>query len=1108
MASPSAGPSSSRKLTGSVPGQLDPSQRDRLLTFTKSSLSFASFNPHTATSLNLPPDARRLSLNDDLSNSRRIVIEHSPTGESFWRFVPKAQRDPGVVNEGQWPRIINVCGTLYECSQDQWDIYKLDPLYECRVRVPPALTVITPVPQKSPESPHLAGKRSTTTAGIPPLKPRKKIHTGTSHDLDSDDDEIEEVEDMVVDQSMPSPRAKSAGPSKRELGGDLFRNTFSYEQNIQGKRTRKTSPGAAKREMDTKRAQRERRRQERRRAKVDRRRQRWHEQFMQEVYAEVPELKPPSNDEDLAGRPSTDTSLDEDSVRAAAIAESRRKLAELEADRPLWEAAAKQRALREKAEQEAIRLKAKEREWAEMRRAEDESQAEARRKAREAKEREEAARREREEIDRREREEAEKRKRERAQRHERWLHGTWTVNRALERYKILSEAFDTTKFNAYDPLSFDVVPWPVVTPSATLSVEDVDWAAVEKFFHAIKRNMRPQDYKTLVEKSHRRFHPDRWRSRGLLKTVADEAERGCLEVGERFTQVPGSTRIQLTLLPTSEASTSSSTVISIPKDARRGPRSAGPIFNAHSIPEHPESERDTVSPPRTPPPAVTHPSPSPPTIPANTTTQDQAPQRPTYPAGISIVTRILIFFGYGPNAPRGRRAMVSLIWTLCWGFTQTVIIIVVLASSAPKSSPTFPQVNEWTACDRPLGAWSVLWLARVIMASILAYWGWTRDKSTPNRNSSNDVEAGQNASPAAHPGHPAPTRSPLSYQPQPSSQPGNSPRTEDTRLRHTAMFRRVSLFSSLYSLTWFLTANILVYNSVNTCRFSAPHIWWLVFGILCITYLMILEVIILGLIVFVFAPVVFIVWNIFLLCIGRHPLQNPHMIKPEIGKLPKNLVDRIPLVMYIPPPPDAPPIEAIQIPESAYSYPPKLSVKNSETPARKRFKFIKFRKSSKSEKKPAADVPSENNGPVRPEKSGEPVSWEDNWDTEGYPFVVLDDNRAACAICLLDFEEPKRLHPAPETQAKEIATASSKAVAQEMATQTQTVEVISEEERGDDLLRLADAGEGAQPLRLLRCGHVFHKTCLDPWLIDVSGRCPVCQRPVEIPEPEKKKGRR
>ncbi|KAE9411507.1 hypothetical protein BT96DRAFT_968929 [Gymnopus androsaceus JB14] len=563
------------------------------------------------------PDARKLSLNDDLHNPRRVVIEASPNGESFWRFVPKAHRDDGVNDEGDWPRVIDICGTLYECSQDQWDIYKLDPFYECRVCAPPALTTITRVTPKPPESPPKQGKRGR--AGIPPLNPRKKINTGN---VDSDDDEVEEVEDMVIDQSMPPPRARSTsvrlrkkredilrgrqaekrefiasaepsperyrsesvpsenvGKRKATLHADplrspdteyaphveneFLRTTFTYEQTHQGKRTRKASPGAARRELDIKRAQRERRRQERQQAKVDGHKQQWHERFMQEVYAEVPDLKPPSNglcfaiiytlsmmltglsdapsqhngngnadygdddddseEESFTGGPSTDTSFDEDAMRSAAIAESRRKLAELEADRPLWEAEARKRALRQKAEEEAERLKAEERKWAESRQADEKRQAEARRKAQEA--------REKQEEEQRQREEAAKRQRERQQRQQRWAYGPWTTQRALERYKALSEAFDTTKFNNIEPVSFDIVPWPVLASPARLSVEDIDWNAVEKFFDAVRPHMRTQDFKVFVEKSHRRFHPDRWRSRGLLKTVADEAEKGCLEVG-------------------------------------------------------------------------------------------------------------------------------------------------------------------------------------------------------------------------------------------------------------------------------------------------------------------------------------------------------------------------------------------------------------------------------------------------------------------------------------------------------------------------------------------------------------------------------------------------
>jgi hypothetical protein len=58
----------------------------------------------------------------------------------------------------------------------------------------------------------------------------------------------------------------------------------------------------------------------------------------------------------------------------------------------------------------------------------------------------------------------------------------------------------------------------------------------------------------------------------------------------------------------------------------------------------------------------------------------------------------------------------------------------------------------------------------------------------------------------------------------------------------TSQMSRLTLLSSLLTLTWFLTAHILEYTSVNSCRHSSPHLWWLTFGILCIMYIMVLEV--------------------------------------------------------------------------------------------------------------------------------------------------------------------------------------------------------------------------------------------------------------------------
>lgn len=191
------------------------------------------------------------------------------------------------------------------------------------------------------------------------------------------------------------------------------------------------------------------------------------------------------------------------------------------------------------------------------------------------------------------------------------------------------------------------------------------------------------------------------------------------------------------------------------------------------------------------------------------------------------------------------------------------------------------------------------------------------------------------------------------------------------------------------------------------------------------------------------------------------------MIKPEIGKLPKSVVDRIPLVMYIPPPPETTAEEkrGFQVP---VSYPPKPPTTPS-VHSRKHFRFLTNIRSFKNKKDKDVPVGSkEKNEESEPER---PDTWEGNWEQGDYPLVVLEGNRAACAICLMDFEEPRRrigttvdgVTKLEGTVARENDLAPSS---------TSTVEI--EQHDAAEQLRLEDAGDGAQPLRLLSCGHVFH----------------------------------
>ncbi len=184
---------------------------------------------------------------------------------------------------------------------------------------------------------------------------------------------------------------------------------------------------------------------------------------------------------------------------------------------------------------EMERLKAEQEAEERRRKQEEQRIREKVRLEREAREREAELERQKqlrkEEQERRKREqEHEELKRKMQQQHDRWSHGPWTTQRALERYKMLSETFDSMQFSLENPLSFMTVPWPVLHRPTSFTIEDVDWSAVEAFFKAIRTHLRTQDYKALVEKSHRRFHPDRWRARRVLQSVQDEELKACLEV--------------------------------------------------------------------------------------------------------------------------------------------------------------------------------------------------------------------------------------------------------------------------------------------------------------------------------------------------------------------------------------------------------------------------------------------------------------------------------------------------------------------------------------------------------------------------------------------------
>jgi hypothetical protein len=84
-------------------------------------------------------------------------------------------------------------------------------------------------------------------------------------------------------------------------------------------------------------------------------------------------------------------------------------------------------------------------------------------------------------------------------------------------------------------------------------------------------------------------------------------------------------------------------------------------------------------------------------------------------------------------------------------------------------------------------------------------------------------------------------------------------------------------------------------------------------------------------------------------------------------------------------------------------------------------------------------------------------------------------------------ETPSESTNAQQQQAMEEGIAPAQAVATG-ATITQT-DVSSDERLGCSIC--TDDFEKGQDLRVLPCNHKFHPECVDPWLLNVSGTCPL-----------------
>ena len=217
--------------------------------------------------------------------------------------------------------------------------------------------------------------------------------------------------------------------------------------------------------------------------------------------------------------------------------------------------------------------------------------------------------------------------------------------------------------------------------------------------------------------------------------------------------------------------------------------------------------------------------------------------------------------------------------------------------------------------------------------------------------------------------------------------------------------------------------------------------------------------------------------------------------QPIVGKLAKRDVDRIPLVLYIPPPPgdDTPASPISPLPRSVTH--PVPSLRPPPPPPSKRRRFISFRPSLRRRDTKTDLEDPERAGPLSP-TDDEADDWERSWERGSYPFVRLPENRATCMICLTEFEAPRRVsagarYPVPEVggglEMQPLSPSSA-----EGGGPVEELRVESPREADARTIELADAGssEAPQPLRLLSCGHAYH--------VSSALACPHCALLISI----------
>ena len=355
--------------------------------------------------------------------------------------------------------------------------------------------------------------------------------------------------------------------------------------------------------------------------------------------------------------------------------------------------------------------------------------------------------------------------------------------------------------------------------------------------------------------------------------------------------------------------------------------------------------------------------------------------------------------------------------------SQITCLLVLLILARHRTSPTTPGISQSSvpseSCGKPLEKWIIASIVRLAVCWSVSIWVVFRRKEEGEEEEEETVEAGRSG-----PGRPSievdgrqsssTTVLPTLYKdsqtvggregrsvgnaegktiygkgdkedhrPQPE-RVVDEPHAISSRLARgmDRIAPKISLSLGLLSLALFIYGNILLFTSLDTCRRSAPLLWWAVMVVIGVGWFLLLEVVLVVLIVGVVGPGILVLLRRFGLVA---PLPQPALPFPLPPKpMDATLVQALSRVIYLPASPVA---EESQV---RASEPDDLVEKDGE-PVKNGFIW----QNRKTRQTIQSRMPQPRVQPTR---------------VEGYtlPVIRLQKNLASCSICLVDFVEAVR----------------------------------------------------------------------------------------------------